>query len=452
MTHRPPRVRALSAPAHVATRDGVLYWPLIFFIAYLAFTLLLTVAGPVVYLHFDMVRVGLYLSAITAAVIAGYVIAVRGRMITPTATTPAIDPNWERLFFNVLLGISGLGFLFTLITFIGQGANFSLSGAGEAYFDLYERERGAAAQGYSLSFILYSALAPFIFMLNVLGLYYFKKLGLTQKILVAMVVFGSPILFMLNAGQQKTIGDLIVYMGCIFVIMASRSRKPISLRTYALLFAVAIAAVYIFSFILANRYTAIGIGAHNINYREIDLIYYDTTHPVFRIFGPDRGFAISAVVMYLTNGWNGLSYALHAEPTWSYLYGSSYSISVIAERYLGLESVLDLTYPSITAYESGWGTTRWYSVFAWFASDFTWIGTIPLFGWLAYVYGRCWAEIVEFRNPFSMLLFSLLTLGVVMMPANNQLMQTPGGLATLGLTVVMYLAYRRRYNRVQIPV
>lgn len=451
MTVLPVKVRASSAPPHVATRDSVLYWPLIFFIAYLAFTLLLTVAGPVVYLHFDMVRVGLYLSAITAAVIAGYVVAVRGRMITPTAATPAIDPNWERLFFNVLLGVSGLGFLFTLATFIAQGANLSLSGAGEAYFDLYERERGAAAQGYSLSFILYSALAPFIFMLNVLGLYYFRKLGVFQKILVAVVVFGSPVIFMLNAGQQKTIGDLVVYMGCIFVIVASRSRKPISLKIYALLLFVAMAALYTFSFILANRYAAIGIGAHNINYREIDLLYYDTTHPVFRIFGPDRGFAISAVVMYLTNGWNGLSYALHTEPTWSYLYGSSYSISIIAERYMGLESVLDLTYPSVTAYESGWGTTRWYSVFAWFASDFTWIGTIPLFGWLAYVYGRCWAEIVEFRNPFSMLLFSLLTLGVVMMPANNQLMQTPGGLATLGLTVVMYLAYRRRYNRFQIP-
>lgn len=451
MSHTSRINRSVSSTGHAATRDSVLYWPLFFFIGYLAFTLLLTVAGPVVYLHFDPVRVGLYLSAITAAVVTGYVVATRRTMVTPTSNTPSVNSNWESFFFKILLGVSSLGFLFTLATFISQGANLSISGVGEAYFDLYERERGAAASGYSLSFILYSVLAPFIFMLNIFGLYYFKNFGLLGKILVVMSVFGSPILFMLNAGQQKTIGDLVVYIGCVFVFIASRQRKPISLKTYAFLAAVGIAAVYVFSFILSNRYTAIGVGAHNINYREIDLIYYDTNHPVYSIFGPDRGFAISAVVMYLTNGWNGLSYALHTEPTWSYFYGSSYSIAVIAERYLDMPSVLDLTYPSVTAYESGWGTTRWYSVFSWFASDLTWFGTIPLFGWLGYVYGRCWAEIVEFRNPFSMLLFSLLTLGVVMMPANNQLMQTPGGLATLGLTVVMYLMYRRRYNMVRIP-
>lgn len=432
---------------HVAHRDSVLFWPIIFIVVYLAFTFVLTLVGPVVYLHFDPLRVGLYLTCVTGAMVLGYNAAVRRAMVVPTAATPPIDRRWERVFFDIVLGVSVLGFLYTLVTFILAGANLDIGSVGEAYSDLYERERGGLTEGYSASFILYSALAAPTFILNILGIYYFRKLDLIRKLAVVMVVFGAPIIFMLNAGQQKTIGDLLVYLVAILAIRASVGRKSLGPRTVMLLALVAIVGLYVFSFILSNRYAAIGIGAHNINYRESGLLYYDTSHPVFSLFGQDQGFAISAVVMYLTNGLNGLSYALHIEPTWSYFYGSSYSIAVVAERYIGLPSVLDLTYPSVTAYESGWGTTRWYSVFAWFASDFTWVGTVPLFGWFAYVYGRCWAEIVEFRNPFSMMLFALLSLGVVMMPANNQLMQSPGGLATLGVVVTLYFVYRRRYNR-----
>lgn len=437
---------------YVARRDSILFWPIIFIIGYLAFTFVLTLVGPVVYANFDAVRVGLYLSAVGIAMLIGYNFAVRKSMAMAMSNTPVINRGWEQTFFDTVLAISLLGFAYTLFNFITSGANLDIGSVGEAYSELYERERGAVSQGYSASFILYSILAAPTFLINILGIYYFRNLSLARKLAVVAVVFGVPIIFMLSAGQQKTIGDLIVYLGAILVIKASIHRKPLSARTIILLCGVGLVGLYVFSFILSNRYAAIGIGAHNINYRESDLLFYDTAHPLFQIFGPDQGFALSAFVMYLTNGLNGLSYALHTDPTWSHFYGSSYSISVIAERYLGLPPVIDLTYPSVTAYESGWGTTRWYSVFAWFASDFTWFGTIPLFGWLSYVYGRCWAEIVEFRNPFAMLLFCLLSLGVVMIPANNQLMQSPGGLATLGVTVVLYLTFRRRYNRPELAV
>ena len=421
--------------------------PLVFTVGYLMLTLAITVFGPVIYVGYDWPRVAAYLGAICVSISIGYFLGVRRPMALPTRGSGISYTRFDRKIFQVVLAISFLGLIYTLFEFLTSGAvNLDIGSVGRAYNDTYkyyEKNSGT----YSFSFILYSLIAAPSFIVTIWGIYYLKYLNLLERGATLLVVFGAPVIFMLSAGQQKTIGDLIVYLSAIFILRAVIGGKSLNLKTVLIIAAVGVAGLAMFNIILTQRYDAIGINAININEREIDLVQYDTNHPVFKIFGFDLGFTLSILCMYIGNGLVGLGYALKAPFTWSFMLGTAYPLSVIGDRVFGLPFAYEYTYPYVAAYSSGWGESRWYSVFAWFASDFTFLGTIPIFGFFAYVYSRCWVESIRFANPFAILLFCLLTLGVVMMPANNQLMQTPGGLATLCVTVALYLMFRRRYNR-----
>lgn len=421
--------------------------PIIVIVIYLFSVLLLVNFGPVVYHGFDGVSVGIYITAICAAMSIGFALAVRAPLTVADAATPMPSEQTVVRLFNIMVALVALGFAFTVYTFVtSSNVNLDFTALGEAYsegYKDYEKNSGT----YSISFILYSIMAMPTFLVTIWGGFFYKNLSTTKKFVVPLLILGPPVIFTLGAGTQKNIGDLLIYICAIFAIRSAVKGRIITIRTAMAIAIVVVLGTLVLTAILSQRYAAIDVDAFNINSKEISLLSYNIDHAVFKIFGSDFGFSFSVLCGYLTNGYNGLSYALHTPSTWSFMLGSSYSLSVVGERVFGFSSGYLHSYPYLAAIESGWGETRWYTIFSWFASDFTFVGTVPLFGLFAYAYGRVWMESIKFQNPFSILLFCLLSMGAIMMPANNQLMQTPGGLLTLGVTIFLYLRFRRRYNR-----
>jgi hypothetical protein len=87
-----------------------------------------------------------------------------------------------------------------------------------------------------------------------------------------------------------------------------------------------------------------------------------------------------------------------------------------------------------------WDLSKWHSAFAWLASDFTFPGTLVLFSLIGYLWAKLWVEAVVLRRRSSIILFSFLFLGLVFVPANNQLVHSPGSLlATYGLLAYVLL-------------
>jgi hypothetical protein len=201
--------------------------------------------------------------------------------------------------------------------------------------------------------------------------------------------------------------------------------------------------------VLGQRYDALGVNAANVNRRVLDLIYVDTGHPIFWVFGNDYGLSLALFLSYLSQGYYGLGLALETNWHWTYFLGSSYSISVFANRLFGLEWQWPNNLFSQTGLTTGWGDSHWYTVFTHFATDFTFPGTILLFGFFAYAYARSWRAAIRYENPFAILMFALLTMGAFFMPANNQLLHTPGALFTTLLVSSLYLGFGRRFNVVE---
>lgn len=423
------------------------YVPLYFTVAYLVVTMLLSFLGPIIYFHMDVRHVTLFMLGIIAAIIIGYYF---GANVTPKFARPTTDRRvtLDRIFLiSLAFGLFGLAL--TIYDLIRNGNfNTSLSDLGSTYLDSYQGyERNSGS--YSLIFIIYSLAAAPTFIATVWGMFYFKQLDRVRKVLVLTLILGTLFTFTIGSGKQKQLGDVIVYVVVIFGLRAAMRGRVLSIKTAIKGAMLLVGGILGLTLVLSQRYDALSITAFNVNSHVMQAISYDLDHPVFRLFGYHWGLALALFSGYLSQGYYGLSLTLNTPTTWSHFLGFSYSVSVIANRVFGIDFPYFSTYPYIAGAGSDWGEAHWYTVFPWFASDVSFLGTIPLFGYFAYIYARTWRESVEFANPFAILMFCMLSLGAVYMPANNQLVHSPGGLATLILVVSLYAVNRKRFNHRQ---
>jgi hypothetical protein len=384
--------------------------------------------------------------ALMVSIAVGYSIGVASELPGPDRNRREDNQLVSRLF-DISLVISFISLAASIASSSASGQlNTDISAIGDAYmtgYEGYERNTG----NYSLVFIIYSFSLPFNFVSLILGFYYFSDLTKSRRALVGALAIVSLLFYVLGSGKQKQLGDILIYLFTVAALKYGVRRKPIQMRWLLGGAGLAIVGLLAFVGVLGQRYSALGVNVSNVNQRVLDRIYIDTSHPVFAIFGQDYGLNVSMFLSYLSQGYYGLGLALETPWKWTHFQGFSYSISVLSSRLLGLQ----WEWPNTLVYQvgvtTGWGESKWHTVFTHFATDFSFPGTIVLFGLFSYVYARTWRAAISFENPFAILLFAQLTLGAFFMPANNQLLHSPGGLFTVLVVSILYLAVGRHYNK-----
>lgn len=427
-------------------RSPTLFLPLYIIFFYISFTLSVAIWGPIDYSSFSVARTTLYICAILFSISLGYYIGIKVRI--PSAKNPSrFNNDFIRRLFDACLGFA----LVSLLMSIGLSAstgelNTNPEEIGRAYvtgYEDYERNTG----NYSFSFLLYSFSLPASFVATVLGIYYYKSFNFCRRLLVLTLVFGGLFYYVVGTGKQKQLGDIFIYCFSILIIKYGRGDRLFRKNKWVI-WSIVLSAFSVFGFItlLAQRYAALGMSMANINLKTSDRISIDPTHPIFSIFGSDYGFGLALFSGYLSQGYYGLSLALETDWEWTRFQGFSYSISVLASRFLGLEWQWPNNLISQIEADTGWGMSKWHTVFTHFATDFGFPGTILLFGYFSFIYARMWKEATRYSNPISILAFTLLTVGVFFIPANNQLLHTPGSLLTVLFIFILHFLYSRRFN------
>ena len=420
--------------------------PLKFTLAYLTLTLALAIWGPIDYYMFPVIRTAMFMLAVMVAMVFGYTYGIATE-IKEARTIRLVDDQFVRRLLDVSLAISIIALLMSIgnASISGQ-LNTDISSIGDAYsagYENYERNSGT----YSLSFIIYSLSLPFNFIAMVLGLYYFFLLNPIRRLTVAGLIISSLIFYVVGSGKQKQLGDILIYLFTVAALKYGTRRKPIRVKWLVLGLTVGVLALMVFVAVLGQRYSVLGVDIANINQRVNSRIYFDTEHPLFKLVGMDYGLNLAMFLSYLSQGYYGLGLALETDWHWTHFMGFSYSISVLANRILGLDWEWPNTLLIQVANTTGWDESKWHTVFTHFATDFTFAGTAILFGYFAYVYSRAWAAAIRYENPFAILTFALLTVGAFFMPANNQLLHSPGGLFTAIVVSSLYILMGSRYNR-----
>jgi hypothetical protein len=428
------------------------YVPLLFFVLYIALSLGLALFGPIIFVDFPKNRVIAYICFIISCCVFGYYLGIRSSErsypLPEVASSIVNQTPVNPLNYTLIVSVVGLGAYFVGLTLSG-GLNTNVMALGEAYatsYQDYQRNSGS----YTIPFLVYSALAAPVYICSVWGLLYFSRLSKSKKLLVVAVLVGNVIIFTLGSGKMKQAGDLVIYLIAVGAIRRAQGGRKFSTKAIVALTTIGLLGVCAFAFIASQRYSVMGVDIFNVNLKTSWRIKYDSGHPVFAIFGPKMGFALALMAGYLGQGYYGLGLTLESSHTWSHFLGTSYSMSVLAERFVGIPSGYYISYPYLTGVETGWGESHWYTVFPWFASDFTFIGTGAVFAFFAFWYARSWFESTELGDPYSVLLFALFAVGVFYVPANNQLMQSPGGLATVVTVIALYIATGRRRRQLKV--
>jgi hypothetical protein len=350
--------------------------------------------------------------------------------------------KWVKVSIIIIVTVQ----LVTLLLGIWDGSlNLSVSNMGQAYIDTYtdyERGKGGTSLTFLIQILTY---IPYLVTL-ILGTFYFKKLSKPYQFMVVFSYISIILIETIGHGKQKQLGDIFIFLLLMFFLKSNlldRTTRKKILKKIILFGSIGLSALVS---VLYFRYSALGVSASNINERINPLMEFDTENIIFQIFGDKIGFPISVFSTYLSQGYYGLSLAMQQPFEWTYLVGNSYSLSVLLKRYFGLPIDFHDTYAYRTALNTDWDESKWFSVFTWYAGDITFLGTLILFGFVAFLYAQVWIESYRYNNPISIILFSMLTIALLYIPSNNQLFHTPGSFIAFFFFLTLWIFKHKKYN------
>jgi len=427
-------------------RVSIVYRPLYYFTAYIVFTLFLAIFGPVEYRNFDILVVLIYISAFLVLFALGYFMGVNSKQNT---CIYKLEGDKLKRILTILKWciVIGFGFKFSeLILLLLGGGNISLEGAGDAYKATYEGyERGQGDK--SASFILSIFISLPLYVAMILGIYYFDRLNFRYKTMLIMIFVLFLLVNAFGQGKQKQLGDIGIIIFTVLSLKTARmsdSRQKKRVKSWML--GVLFAGFSLLLYIWVLRYASNNVDLSNINDVIHPSVYFNSTDSIFSFLPEGMQFSLTVFSFYLTQGYYGLSLALNMDFVWTYFIGGSYTTMALANQVFGAPLLLVDTYPYRAGLEFGWGMDKWHSVFPWLASDMTFPGVLVFFAIFAYVYGVAWIESYRFSNPISIVLLSVMTIGLVYVPANNQLFHNPGAFFTIFVLMIIWITKRKKYN------
>lgn len=411
------------------------------------FTLGVSVAtfGPLNYVGYQGTAVAVYISLNILFFCACFFLGSRMRL--PRKPVWRIDQNQKVLafIFRASLVIATLLMTYELLNAVRSGGlNLNLANSALAYITVYT-DYTRNSGNYSIQFLVVSIGALPLFIAQVLGLFYFKELGKTTRLAVIYLFVVTILVYTLGGGKQKQFGDIMIYVVSIVLAKQAATGK-LKLKHLLIIGGVIMSGVYVLLALLAFRYQAIGIDLLQINARLHPLIEYHEGYWLEDIFGAAFAFPMVMFSGYLSQGYYGLYLSLEQPFTWTHFAGSSYSLSVIFNQFLGTDFWVTRNYPYMVGDATGWDQSKWHTVFAWLASDLTFTGVVFFMGAMGFIYGRAWREILLYQNPFALMMFALMNIGFAFAPANNQLMHSPGALSTTFGVFAMYFLFHKNFN------
>jgi hypothetical protein len=445
---RPYRADGTSGIQRQAAAKMMTYLPLKLFVGYIIATLLISFYGPMEYEGYDRISVAIYITAFLIIFSLSYGFGVRRtRHIRsePSQRPSARTIELVKWCIAIAFLVKGGDLVVGLMT---NGFHLSLGEIGNNYYNLYADYVRNSGRQQNLMFFVNLPLTLPIQAAMILGTYYFKSLRRPYRVMLVSIFLAVLLANTIGQGKQKQLGDIVIFLMSVGLIKHATPGGKFRRKTLLLLAALAVLAIAAFAFILKLRYSTIGITAVNYNAKASAQTWMNFDHLIFRLLGQDLGFPVAMLLTgYLSGGYYGLSLCLALPFKWTYFLGSSYSLMVAFSRFVGTPFLLEATYPLRMEDATGYSAmTKWHTIFPWLASDFTFVGTLFVLGATGYVYAICWKEAIARQNPVSILLFAVMTLGLVFVPGNNQLMIAPDGVIALWALIILWLLKRRSYE------
>jgi|CZKI01.1.fsa_nt_gi hypothetical protein len=302
------------------------------------------------------------------------------------------------------------------------------------------RERGGASLGYLLTLAV-SPLLSFMFPLTVL---YWNLLGFGAKCLVAVLMLLDALTWVAS-GANKGLADIVILLPFLLFARTAMVKRKVPWRKI-LVAVVAFACLGIGFFVSFER-GQIGRAnnvVHNL-YDDSAGIEADQNNVMLRHLAPNERYGVAALLIYITQGYYGLSLCMELPYVPTYGLGNAYYTASWAGKFLALRDVSNNTYPGRANEAFGWDDfARWDSIYPWLASDLTFPGTILAMALIGRLFALAWRDMVWGGHPVAAIVCCHLIILCIYIPANNQVLGFPRSGASFIVTLLWWLMSRRR--------
>lgn len=428
--------------------------PVKIFVTYIIITLILSFFGPLKYINYDKFSVLIYMSLFLLAITAGCFLANRKKIVFRKRKIYEIKNNKGALLEKKILKFLSVSIKIALISIfiefleilINNPNTFSFSNMATNYLKVRENTHDSGF--YSIPMIFRFATGFFRNITLILSFYYWERIGKKNRKRFIVFIILLFVVNMLAYGTQKFVGDIIIYFIVVMAIKKIKFFKTFNKKYLLFAGLVVIGTILFFGYVQAERYAMLGVTPENFRVRSDGYQYYDTNHIIFKLFGERYGLGLAAILAsYLSAGYYGLSLTLHLPFQWTYGIGNSYFMSKLVSTIFGIENMYYRTYLGRMGEVFGRdGLRSWNTIFPWLASDFTFAGTILFFFFVGYLWQISWIEVIKYKNPVSLVLFTTLSLGLVYVPANNQLFNGIDSYIATVCVLLFWIFNHKKYN------
>jgi hypothetical protein len=130
--------------------------------------------------------------------------------------------------------------------------------------------------------------------------------------------------------------------------------------------------------------------------------------------------------------------------------GHSPAVTALYETVTGDKKLGQSTYTARNAL-AGWEPEYfWSTMILWFANDFGFIGVLPLLAFFGFLWGRSWRDATIGQSDPAAIIFCLLMVMMVYLPANNQVFGSFDGYFILLFWTVAWLRSSLRARPMRI--
>lgn len=265
--------------------------------------------------------------------------------------------------------------------------------------------------------------APLTIAVIPLAAFYWSQIGTgTRSFAIGTVL--TYLLFSAFRGTDKESGDLIILSlsGILARAAFLKTRgKKVSRRSIVMgaSFVAAIISLFVILFVFRKSERLGGFVGFCL---YGDVACFEPTNS--SEFGDIVSFGVAIFSAYFVQGYYGLSLALPLDYEWTYGIGHSQPLQTIAGLFVDTGPIYDSGLLA-QLQTVGWHDRFvWSSIFPSLASDVTLLGIPILFLFIGNLYGRSWTTAVSKGRPDAIVLFALLTILVLYIPANNQIAQS----------------------------
>ena len=300
----------------------------------------------------------------------------------------------------------------------------------------------------------------FKFSVLPLTIYYWKKVGKTQKILCAYVTFVDATKWLLK-GMNKGIFDIaFVFLAASFLAVSSNGmfdkisatvkRKIRARRKYLLLLGIILLAGAVVLFVMNGR-ARTGGRVYSSYYSQSMRLSADRDNFLLRFVPPRLHSAALDIDMYLTNGYQGLSYALRLPFKWCFGIGNNQFLISNFRDAFGLD-VSNLSYLHRIEEVFPWQEWHnWHTLYTWLANDVPFLLLPLVFLFYGFLFASSWIDSIEKHNPYAIMIFCFFVIRIVYLSANNQVLSLSQSFIAWYIALFMWFISRNG-RRVKITV